>query len=56
MGLLTFPKLTEKIELWDLVTSDSWELFDLLGLSADWLALPPTDWDASADSEILSEH
>ena len=49
MGLPTFPKLTEKTELWDLVTSDSWELFDLLGLSADWLALPPTDWDASAD-------
>ena len=38
--------MTEKTELWDL---DLRLLFDLLRLSADWLALPPTDWDTSAD-------
>ena len=48
-GLPTFPKLTDKTELWDLVTSDSWELFDILKLSPDWLALPPTEWDTSPD-------
>ena len=41
--------MTEKTELWDLVTSDSWELFNILKLSVDWLALPPTEWDTSPD-------
>ena len=40
--------MTEKTELWDLVTSNSWELF-ILKMSADWLALPPTKWDTSLD-------
>ena len=48
-GLPTFPKLTEKTELRDLVTSDSWELFNILKLSPDWLALPPSEWDTSPD-------
>ena len=48
-GLPTFPKLTEKTELRDLVTSDSWELFNILKLSPDWLAMPPSEWDTSPD-------
>ena len=48
-GLPSFPKLSDKTELRDLVTSESWELFDILKLSADWLALPPAEWDTDPD-------
>ena len=44
-GLPTFPKFSVKTELLDLVTSESWELFDILKLSADWLAMPPAQCD-----------
>ena len=47
-GTANLSKLTEKTELWDLVTSNSWKLF-ILKMSADWLALPPTKWDTSLD-------
>ena len=47
-GTANLSQLTEKTELWDLVTSNSWELF-ILKMSADWLALPPTKWDTSLD-------
>ena len=49
MGLPTFPQLSDKTELRDLITSDSWELFDILKVSADWLALPPAKWDTNPD-------
>ena len=49
LGLPTFPQLSDKTELRDLVTSESWELFDILKLSADWLALPPAEWDTDPD-------
>ena len=49
LGLPTFPKLSDKTELRDLVTSESWELFDILKLSADWLALPPAQWDTDPE-------
>lgn len=49
-GLPTFPQqLSDKTELWDLVTSESWELFNILKLSADWLAQPPAQWDTDPD-------
>ena len=48
-GLPTFPKLSEKTELRDLVTSESWELFNILKLDSDWLALPPAKWDTNPD-------
>ena len=48
-GLPTYPKLSDKTELRDLVTSESWELFNILKLSADWLALPPAQWDTDPD-------
>ena len=44
-----FPKLSDKTELWDLVTSDSWQMFDILQMSPDWLALPPAEWDTNPD-------
>ena len=47
-GTANLSQLTEKTELRDLVTSNSWELF-ILKMSADWLALPPTKWDTSLD-------
>ena len=48
-GLPTFPKLSEKTELRDLVTSESWELFNILKLDSEWLALPPAKWDTEPD-------
>ena len=48
-GLPTYPKLSDKTELRDLVTSESWKLFNILKLSADWLALPPAQWDTDPD-------
>ena len=41
--------MTKKTELRDLVTSDSWELFNILKLSPDCLAMPPSEWDTSPD-------
>ena len=41
--------MSEKTELRDLVTPDSWKLFDILKISPDWLALPPADWDSNPD-------
>ena len=50
-GYPAFPKLSDidKTELWDLVTSDSWQMFDILQMSPDWLALPPAEWDTNPD-------
>ena len=39
-GYPAFPKMSDKTELPDLVTSNSWQMFDILKLSPDWLALP----------------
>ena len=41
--------MTNKTELRDLVTPDSWQLFDILKMSPDWLALPPAEWDTNPD-------
>ena len=46
LGLPTFPKLSDKTELRDLVTSES---FDIMKMSPDWLALPPAEWDSNSD-------
>ena len=48
-GYPAFPKMSDKTELPDLVTSDSWQIFDILKLSPDWLALPPDEWDTNPD-------
>ena len=48
-GYPDFPKLTDKTELRDLVTPDSWQLVDILKMSPDWLALPPAQWDSNPD-------
>ena len=48
-GYPAFPKMSDKTELPDLVTSDSWQMFDILKLSPDWLALPPDEWDTDPD-------
>ena len=49
LGYPDFPKLTDKTELRDLVTPDSWQLFNILKMSPDWLALPPAEWDSNPD-------
>ena len=49
LGYPDFPKLTDKTELHDLVTPNSWQLFDILKMSPDWLALPPAEWDSNPD-------
>ena len=49
LGYPDFPKLTDKTELQDLVTPNSWQLFDILKMSPDWLALPPAEWDSNPD-------
>ena len=36
-------------ELRDMVTPDSWQLFKILKISPDWLALPPAEWDSNPD-------
>ena len=45
-GTANLSQLTEKTELWDLVTSNSWELFIL---KMCWLAGPAPQWDTSLD-------
>ena len=37
--------MSDKTELQDLVTPDSWQLFDILNMSPNWLALSPAQWD-----------
>ena len=32
-----------------MVTPDSWQLFKILKISPDWLALPPAEWDSNPD-------
>ena len=49
LGYPDFPKLTDKTKLRDLVTPDSWQLFNILKMSPDWLALPPAEWDTNPD-------
>ena len=56
-GTANLSQLTEKTELWDLVTSNSWELFILKMLLTGWPCPPPSGipaWTTSS-SETLSE-
>ena len=41
--------MTNKTELRDLVTPDSCQLFNILKMSPDWLALPPAQWETNPD-------
>ena len=41
--------MTDKTELRDLVTPNSWQLFNILKMSPDWLALSPAKWDTNPD-------
>ena len=49
LGYSDFQKLTNKTELRDLVTPDSCQLFNILKMSPDWLALSPAQWDTNPD-------
>ena len=44
-----FPVLTTTTTIHSLVTSMSWFPFTLLGLSSNWLAQPPSQWDRDPD-------
>jgi hypothetical protein len=48
-----FPKLTAATTLLDLITEMSWFPFDLLELSAEWLLLPPTEWESDTDYVLM---
>ena len=49
LGYPDFPRLFEKTELRDMFTPYSWQMFYILKMSPDWLALPPAQWDSNPD-------
>ena len=54
-GKPVFPTLKVNTQLWDLVSSESWQFFDIVRISSDWLTLPPAEWSKSEDFKI-GEH
>ena len=42
-----FPDITEKTELYDLITSNSPEFFSIIGVEDNWLQTPVEEWDKS---------
>ena len=43
----TFPDISEKTELYDLITSNSPEFFTIIGVDDNWLQTPVEEWDRS---------
>ena len=50
-----FPLVDENTKLLDLITSESWQFFDILNLPGDWLALPPAEWKENPDYLAAAE-
>ena len=50
-----FPVVDENTKLLDLITSESWQFFDILNLPGDWLALPPAEWKENPDYLAAAE-
>ena len=44
-GLPSVPNITSATQIWDCVTSESWEFFDILKQPATFLAKPVNDWE-----------
>ena len=54
-GKPVFPSVTVDTQLWDLITSESWQFFDIVQVSPDWLTLPPNEWESSEDYRKAKE-
>ena len=55
-GIPKFPELTVTTQLRDLVTPQSWQFFEIVQVSPDWLALPPAEWASSEDFRLAREY
>ena len=55
-GKPSLPKVTEESELVDFIGSNSWLVFDILGLQGDWLVKPVTEWEESPDYLTLKTY
>ena len=55
LRLPKFPLDDENTNLLDLITSESWQFFDILNLPGDWLALPPAEWKENPDYLAAAE-
>ena len=49
LGHPDFPVVTEDTQLWDLVTSKSWQFFDILRSDPVWLTQDVSEWDSDPD-------
>ena len=49
LGLPEFPVVTEKTELWDLVTSKTWQFFDIVKSDPNWLTKRVSEWKFDED-------
>ena len=49
VDLPEFPTVIRGSELWDFNQPNSWQFFDFLKVSADWLTLPPVEWKESEE-------
>ena len=50
-----FPVIDEKTRLEDLITSQSFKFFTILGLQCDWLAKSPDMWEDDQDFKAANE-
>ena len=49
LGHPEFPVVTEETQLWDLVTSKSWQFFDILKSDPKWLSQRVNEWESDPD-------
>ena len=49
LGHPDFPVVTEDTQLWDLVTSKSWQFFDIVKSDPVWLTQDVSEWDSDPD-------
>ena len=49
LGLPAFPVVTDKTQLWDLVTPQSWQFFDIVKSDPNWLTQNVSEWENNPD-------
>ena len=49
LGHPIFPEVTEVSELWDFVTSKTWQFFDIVKSDPSWLTKRVSEWDFDED-------
>ena len=47
-----FPNIDNQTKLFDLITSESFKFFDILGLEFDWLAMSPDKWEENESFKV----